>query len=376
MTFASDNLPDASKFSPTGRRLIEQSKEIEALWAQKVVATISAAKKLAEPILMNTFPTYIANLAEALSPDYPRGNATEECTIAEAHGSERFRMTEYSLNQLVTEYLLLKDVLISVLDRDDQLSKTEVNTINNSIFLSIRGSVTSYSSVQDDFKRRFIATLSHDIRNPIGTIKMASDLLLHEYPHNEETTELFSMISSNAQKADDLLTEVLDASLATTSSKIKLNITPCCVNDVVDRCMEQFRWRAKAGITFHGERIEGFWSPRDLERSLDNLLANAIKYGAKDKPITIKVAENHERLMLSVHNSGRSIPKSEQELIFLPFERSRSAREGIDEGWGLGLPFVQAVAEAHGGSVLVDSSTERGTTFTIDIPKDGKKFQT
>jgi signal transduction histidine kinase len=61
--------------------------------------------------------------------------------------------------------------------------------------------------------------------------------------------------------------------------------------------------------------------------------------------------------------------------IFQVFRRAQAAKEGKKQGWGIGLPFVRAVAESHGGSVAIDSTVERGTTFLIDIPVDSRPFQ-
>ncbi|RYZ57351.1 MAG: sensor histidine kinase [Proteobacteria bacterium] len=374
MSVATDRFPDISKLSKMSQTLIQKSDKIEKLWAERVKTAIPSSRDLREPVLMNTFPTFIANLAEALTPDFPREDATENSTIAEAHGRERFIMTEFTLSQIVTEYILSRDIITEELDAKDELTKADIAIIDKSFILGIQASINSYAAIQEDLRRTFIATLSHDIRNPISTIKMASDLLREEMKPDGDTTELVSMISSNAEKADDLLVAVLNSSLAANHSRIKLHIEECCINEVVGRCVSQFRLRAKGRIVTHGEKIVGFWSVLDLVRSLDNLVSNAIKYGSKDQPIKIEVILDHERLVLSVHNSGDPIPKSEQDKIFLPYERSLSAQEGRDEGWGLGLPYVRAVAEAHGGSLIVDSSLALGTTFTIDIPIDGRKY--
>ncbi|WP_309895250.1 HAMP domain-containing sensor histidine kinase [Archangium sp.] len=79
--------------------------------------------------------------------------------------------------------------------------------------------------------------------------------------------------------------------------------------------------------------------------------------------------------MVLVHNHGSYIPPEEQETLFQVFRRSLQAERSNQRGWGLGLPLVRAVAEAHGGSIGVDSLPERGTTFTIDLPKDARPFQ-
>lgn len=103
-------------------------------------------------------------------------------------------------------------------------------------------------------------------------------------------------------------------------------------------------------------------------------MSNAVKYGKPDSTIKIKIAETHERLVLSVHNEGNPVPREEQDSIFQMYGRARAAKDGLKEGWGTGLPYVRTVAESHAGSVSVDNSTERGTTFLIDIPVDIRPY--
>jgi signal transduction histidine kinase len=110
-----------------------------------------------------------------------------------------------------------------------------------------------------------------------------------------------------------------------------------------------------------------------LRRALGNLIENAVKYGRDDSQITIGVAELQGRLMLSVHNYGEPIPPEALPHLFVAFQR-RAADKTAKPGWGLGLMHVQAIAQAHGGSVTVESSDERGTTFTIDILVDPREW--
>jgi signal transduction histidine kinase len=80
-------------------------------------------------------------------------------------------------------------------------------------------------------------------------------------------------------------------------------------------------------------------------------------------------------VMVSVHNEGGTIPPAEQEGIFQAFRRSQAAQQGKKQGWGLGLPLVRGIAEAHGGNIHVDSAPERGTTFVMDMPLDARPYQ-
>jgi signal transduction histidine kinase len=76
-----------------------------------------------------------------------------------------------------------------------------------------------------------------------------------------------------------------------------------------------------------------------------------------------------------VHNHGDSIPADQLEAVFQVFRRAKAAKEGDTQGWGIGLPFVRSVVERHGGSIDVDSSEERGTTFSINMPVDARPYQ-
>lgn len=132
---------------------------------------------------------------------------------------------------------------------------------------------------------------------------------------------------------------------------------------------------AREGLRIHitGQPVTGWWDRSAIKRTVENMIGNAIKYGAPESPITIKIDEVHQRLMLSVHNEGKPIPPGEQEDIFKMYQRA-SAAKGSGQGWGIGLPYARAVAESHGGSIGLDSTLERGTTFIIDIPVDCRPF--
>ena len=108
-----------------------------------------------------------------------------------------------------------------------------------------------------------------------------------------------------------------------------------------------------------------------MKRVLENLLSNAQKYGDLKGAITVEVSSFDERMMLSVHNEGLPIPDQELWRLFQPFERMKNVSV---KGWGLGLPFVQSVAESHGGTVFADSAKERRTTFTLRLPIDARPY--
>ena len=147
--------------------------------------------------------------------------------------------------------------------------------------------------------------------------------------------------------------------------------------------MEVVRHTLERLKTQYGERlilvapnpVRGHLAPDALQRAVENLTDNAVKYGAPSHPITVAVREGHGRAIVTVHNYGAHIPVEKQETLFRAFQRLTEAETSGARGWGLGLAQVRAVAEAHGGSIAVDSLPERGTTFTVDIPLDARPYQ-
>ncbi|WP_176736262.1 sensor histidine kinase, partial [Oligoflexus tunisiensis] len=85
--------------------------------------------------------------------------------------------------------------------------------------------------------------------------------------------------------------------------------------------------------------------------------------------------EEHGSLKIGVHNKGQPIPLEDRENIFQPFYRAHQAAGDDIKGWGFGLPIVRGIAEAHGGTIEVDSTAELGTTITIALPLDARPYQ-
>ena len=116
--------------------------------------------------------------------------------------------------------------------------------------------------------------------------------------------------------------------------------------------------------------LTAFWDREKIRRAIDNLMDNAIKYSPDGSQVTIRAIDTHGRIQISVHNFGDPIPEADRLLLFQPYRRTAAAQRSGKVGWGLGLMQVQAIAEAHGGSVGVESAADSGTTFTIDLLRD------
>lgn len=363
---------DPSKLSETGKLLIEQREVVMKRWEADVRLENSRVAQLESPILIDTLPSFIDNLAEALSPEYPRGNATEDSTVAQEHGGERARVTNYRLSDLLMEYQVLREVVLSLLaEKKVTLNQQEFKVIQTSFNLAVREAATAFSLVHAEIREQFVATLTHDLRNPLNSISMATQLLQTEETLSGDARLWVSKISENAKRMDRMIQDLLDVTYVRAGGRLTLRLDEVCILDLVKEVVSQMTLSYGRKFVIEGNSELGIWDRDSLHRAIDNLASNAVKYGDPIAPITISIANEMGRLLLKVHNEGPPIPPGEREAIFLAYHRSHNNRGG-KKGWGIGLPLVRAVAEAHGGSLQLDSAVGRGTTFTIDIPLNAR----
>lgn len=375
MTLASNQNPNDGELSANAMRMLELRDAVLQEWAQRVRATVKEAENLSHPILINTFPCLYDHIAETIAPGRPRGTETDTNTVAAEHGGERARLTNYNAQAVVSEYQLLRWTIFDVLkEHGVQLSGDEFSSINASIDNSIRDAINAFALAQLALRERFVAALTHDLRNPLATAVAAADLIKHS-ADPDQMKSLADRIINNLDRMDGMIQNLLDAMVFHTGERLLLRIESFDMLELAREVAEQFNSVHGALFEVRGSPVTGYWDREALRRCIENLAGNAVKHGAKGRPVRVSVVSLHERVVVSVHNEGPPILPERMESVFQVFQRAVSAREEGSRGWGIGLPYVRGVAESHGGSVTVDSTAQRGTTFTIDMPVDSRPFQ-
>ena len=376
MTLASDQNTDPSNLSEVSRRMLELREAVFTEWEKRVRAGVKGADALPHPILINTFPAMYDNLAEALTPDYPRTSAgVATPSVALEHGGERARLTSYECPSVICEYQFFKSTLLDVLGQHNvPISDGEIQIISSSIDTAIREAVTAFTLAHAAFREQFVATLAHDLRNPLAAASTAAQLIPHI--RDFEKIDIFAnKISAHLSRIDKMIQDLLDTVMFQHGERLSLHPSNFDIMEVMEEVCEQASEVYGSRFAIAGTAINGWWGRDAIKRTLENLISNAIKYGARDTPIRISCKEYGGRLLLSVHNQGSPIPLDQVESLFQVFRRAKAAKDGDQNGWGIGLPYVRSVAESHGGSIDVDSAEERGTTVSIDIPVDSRPFQ-
>jgi signal transduction histidine kinase len=353
------------------------AEEVMATWEKKVRGQVTSAGDLLRPDLRDALPRFLQLLAEALSEPEARGLAEESIALVKNHSAQRARDTSFGAAELVHEFQILREAVTMHMERVMNLSPQDYSTIQQTFDETIQEALMEFFQVHTKLREEFTATLGHDLRNPIGIARMAAEIIkdLASAPTalsaKEEIIDLSTRIIKNMDRADKMIQRLLDASILKIGKKLPITITGfdlyTLAKDVVDQLEE-----SKDRIQLKGESVVGSWDVDALRRSIENLISNAIKYGDKDKEITVKISSDKDRVKISVHNYGNHIPKEEQNLIFRNFGRSDSAKAKGAQGWGIGLAYVRAIATSLGGTVHVESSNDNGTTFTVELPKDAQ----
>ena len=341
-----------------------------AQWRSRVTAEIPTAAALGEPLLINMLPTLYDNIAVALSPDAARPFATTGTTLAVAHGRERANMTDYAPHDLIHELQIFREILFSMTKaKGITLSKRDAEVIGHSIEEAARESISGFSEADKEKSASFIATLSHDLRNPLH-VASATAQLIQLKTSDPSIVNLAQRICRKLGEADAMIQSLLDAAVLQGRKKLVLHLAPFDIMELVEEvCADIPLLGQRVEVT--GERIDGHWCRASMKRVLENLLSNARKYGSASDPIVVKLRHEDHLMLLAVHNEGKPIPEAEMHRMFKPFQRL----EDVDvKGWGLGLPYVQSVVESHGGTVVIDSGEGRGTTFTISVPIDARPY--
>ena len=369
-TLATDYNPDGRGLSATAAQFLALRDAVMARWERETRARVEGAATLLRPVLTNTLPAFLDNIAEALSPAYPRENATSHTNAAAVHGGERARMTNFGPDQVVHEYQILREAIAAETEGRLALTAEHWAVIDRSINMAVREAVREFSSIQEDLRRKLAGALSHDMRTPLANIANAAALIqLSDDPASAKGYA--GKVKSNARRLEHMMVDLLDALTSNGSEQLPLTLSSFDIADLVDEVGAEYGHPGGIALDVRAESVPGHWCRRSLRRALENLVNNAAKYGDGAK-VDVGIRHARGRLLLSVHNTGSFIPKERHAAIFDYF--TREAQDGATLGWGLGLAFVKRVAESHGGSVAVDSAPETGTTFMIDVPIDCRPF--
>jgi signal transduction histidine kinase len=285
--------------------------------------------------------------------------------------------------------LRYKDVSI-----EQDVRRWEMGTLTLIGFIDLMlgaGLYLVYSNVRREahlsrLKSDFVANVSHELKTPLALIRLFAETLeLGRVPTEDKARQYYRVINKESQRLTQLINNILDFSRIEAGRK-EYRFAPTNLGRIVSDVLEAYRFQIEQqgfelNVEVEPDLPEVEADSEALGQALLNLVNNAIKYSRETKSITLTVrlspatppGGDGDRVVISVADRGIGVPKAEHRKIFEKFYRGEASLVHETKGSGLGLSLVEHIMEAHGGSVEVESTPGKGSTFTLALPRTQKK---
>jgi sigma-B regulation protein RsbU (phosphoserine phosphatase) len=255
--------------------------------------------------------------------------------------------------------------------------KIAENLLQEKIFAetALQQAQSALSKAYEEAKRRasfaeqMVAIVSHDLKNPLTAIKMASDILARGENTGREV-KLLGHISQSADRAERMIADLLDFAMARVGRGIAISPASVDLHALISLSVDELRIAFPHVTLLHQYSGEGsaYLDTDRTQQLIGNLVANSVAYGDLRKPIIVTSRLEEGQATVAVHNEGTVIPESTMATLFEPMTRGTQT-DNDARSVGLGLFIVREIARSHGGDVSVSSSHEQGTTFDVRFPR-------
>ncbi|MFQ5972836.1 MAG: sensor histidine kinase [Alphaproteobacteria bacterium] len=229
----------------------------------------------------------------------------------------------------------------------------------------------------DASRRELVASISHDLRTPLASLQgYLETLVMKQHQLTEEERDRYLHLAlEHGHRLGRLIDELFELSRLDAGDP-RLHFEPFSMGELVQDVSQKFRLEAERKRLALETEI-----PPDapfvsgdiglIERVLENLIENAIKYTPRGGTITLSLVPGPNRITARVSDTGRGIPEDALPRVFERFYRVEQADPDVAEGTGLGLAIARRILELHGSPIRVDSRVGVGTTFTFDLAVAG-----
>mgnify|MGYP002766471868 FL=1 len=308
----------------------------------------------------------------------------EELTIVVDGVQGRFRTTNWYITAVVTvlsgilAYFVSGHALKPLHSFASQVERVQMNNladmrIDEDALPEFKQLSQSFNQMlerlNDAFaaQRQFTGNAAHELRTPLALLQAQLELFSAEHPDMQpETAEFLSLLREQTERLTRLTKTLLEMSnLRQVARNERIRLAPMIEEIFTDLAPLS----DKCGVTLTAEG-DGIMTGSDalIYRLIFNLTENAVKYNRPGGSVRVSVAQEPEKLLIRVSDSGCGIPEEYQQSIFQPFFRVDKSRSREYGGAGLGLSLVWEIADIHGGSVRVEESSKNGTVIAAEFP--------
>jgi signal transduction histidine kinase/DNA-binding response OmpR family regulator len=253
---------------------------------------------------------------------------------------------------------------------DKRIFSAAMTPVQEGGIVAVLHDITHFKQLEK-VKNEFIATASHDLRNPITSIKGYSALIQQAGSLNENQVDFAKRIQHAAEHMTELVENMLDLAKMDLDAEQKQETFD--VAPMVHTLADEFKPQAEAkSQILKLEQADGNFNVQGdalkIRQALRNLIGNAIKYTPEAGLVTLSVEHEADTVQIRVRDTGYGIPAADMPHIFNRFYRVRNNGHDEIEGNGLGLAIVKSIAEQHGGDVTIESEPGKGSCFSLTLP--------
>ena len=373
-------------------------------WCRRAIEEQPDAKRCHHAVVRDGLPALLRDMGRGLAASQTDDDCLH-CELAAAHGEHRWQ-TGWSLSEVVADYQILRLVLLEYLDEelDRPISLREHMAIGLSLDEAVASSVVMYVAFRDEAscqaaneraelqqrsetalrekaqmleetdrrKDRFLATLAHELRNPLSPIQNAVELMRR----SDEPASLAKAIDITERQVGQLVRlvdDLLDVARIS-QGKVELRKQLVRLDEVVNAAVEATRPTVAARsheLSVRLPKVPVFLEvdPARLQQVLCNLINNAAKYTDPGGEVVVEATNEKSQAIISVRDNGIGIAPSLLPRIFELFTQSEASARRAQGGLGIGLTLVRSLIELHGGTVAVHSEgLGKGSQFIVRLP--------
>jgi two-component system, OmpR family, phosphate regulon sensor histidine kinase PhoR len=228
----------------------------------------------------------------------------------------------------------------------------------------------------ENMRRDFAASVSHEIKTPLTAIKgFVETLCTGDLQDREETRRFLNIIDKHVQRLTAIIDDLMQLSRIERDDEIhQIGIERRRIADVLNTAIglcAEGSGKKQIDVRLDCDaHLTGCFDATLLEQAAVNLLDNAIKYSPAQSTVRIEALRVNGEIQIRFKDQGRGIAKKHLPRLFERFYRVEKSRSRGPGGTGLGLAIVKHIAQAHGGSITVESELEKGSTFTLRLPDE------
>jgi len=276
------------------------------------------------------------------------------------------------------EYIHLKLQRIIQEKTDEKLLLYTDNTKIQSVLMQINRLLDYNQMKAADYNRiersmrKMLSNISHDIKTPLTVILGYTEMIANDESLNrEQLNSLLKIVNLKAEEVIGLINKFFELAKLESEDKTievsKVNINELCRKKILDYYDILSSKEFEVSILIPEDMYYGLVNEIEMERVLDNLITNAIKYGADGKMLGIELKGDNTHIYIIIWDQGKGINELHKEFVFDRMYTMDDSRNSLYQGSGLGLTITKTLIEKMGGEISLESTPYQRTAFTVKL---------